>query len=158
MKKLNRRTILVLSDFSEYAKNAAECALELAMKLHADLILINIYPVPTILSSTEIPFPFEYYTIAREESIHSLKTEKTRISLFLKKDTDISEIPDITCLHEGCSFSRLAHWIREEKNIMMLLMGGRNHKGNELVFGSSINVMVDKSDCPVLLISEKKTG
>jgi len=153
MRKLNKRTILVLTDFSEHAKNAAECALDLALKMSADLILINIYPVPTILSSTEIPFPFEYYTIARAESIHNLKLEKTRLQSVFKKNAGI---PEITCLHEGCSFSRLAHWIRGEKNIMMIVMGGRHLKGNEFLFGSSINVMVDKSDCPVLLISEKK--
>ncbi|RAJ35746.1 universal stress protein [Pedobacter cryoconitis] len=155
MKKINKKSILVLTDFSKYAKNAAESALNLAIKMKMDIVLCNIYPTPTILSSTETPFPIEYDDSAKQQSIDSLKIEKIRLESILKRDTDISVIPDITIMDEDHSFSSLATLIKKEKNIMMVIMGGRHHQGNEFLFGGCINTIVNKSNCPVLLISEK---
>ncbi|MET4139510.1 universal stress protein [Pedobacter sp. UYP1] len=155
MKKINKKTILVLTDFSKYAKNAAESALNLAIKMKMDIVLCNIYPTPTILSSTETPFPIEYDDSTKQQSIDSLEIEKIRLECILKRDTNVSGIPVLTITDEDHTFSTVAALIKKEKNIMAVIMGGRQHHGNEFLFGGCINTIVNKSNCPVLLISEK---
>ncbi|AMP97546.1 hypothetical protein AY601_0596 [Pedobacter cryoconitis] len=155
MRKINKKSILVLTDFSGYAKNAAESAMSLADKMKMDIILCNIYPVPAVRSSAEILFPTGYEDIAKQQSIDSLKIEKIRLQSILKRDTDISRIPGLTIIDEDHTFSTIANLIKKEKNITMVTIGTRHHQGNEFLFGGGINTIVNKSNCPVLLISEK---
>ncbi|MGY0036472.1 universal stress protein [Pedobacter sp. NJ-S-72] len=155
MRTINKKSILVLTDFSEYSKNAAESALSLAIKMKVNIILLDIYPVPSVLSSTEVPFPIEYYDIAKQKSINSLRKKKIRLQSILKKNSDLLITPDLICLNEGHSFSTMGHWIKKKKNIILVIMGGRHHQGSDILFGSSINAIIGKSNCPVLLISEE---
>lgn len=76
IEKINEKSILVFTDFSCYARNAGETAIFIASLLNNDIILVNMHSMATTLSSTEVPFPIEYYDLAEKDSKKGLKSEK----------------------------------------------------------------------------------
>ncbi len=69
------KTIIVASDFSVAAANAANYAADLALAINADLLLLNVYQIPVAYLEVPIVVSFEDLQKNAEESLNNLKKE-----------------------------------------------------------------------------------
>ena len=148
------KTILVLTDFSKSAKNAAEAAIKIAEVIHADILLLNAYVVATMLVTKEpMPWPLEYYKVLEQDSIDQLKIEEERLLEITAKQKRNKGSVNLSSLSRGGSLAEILSEIIKEKDITMIFMGGRHNKGSELLFGSDINHVINHANRPVFIIS-----
>lgn len=138
------KTILVPTDFSEAAKNAAEYAINLAKVLNTKVTLFHVYHVPLPIS--EVPLmvitPDE---LQRENEAH-LKKEAAH----LQKKTGV-EVKYLTKM--GLAVDEI---LEEEKNASLIVMGMKGaNKLSEALIGSITTETLRKAKTPVLVIPEK---
>lgn len=148
------RSILVLTDFSGSAKNAADYAVLLARQLHANIILFNSYLIPDqgfdSWSSGD-------QTLLSQQSKISLDKEAARLESIIK-DNNKEFKPKINSLNnEGTIAENVCEIITEKKNILMVIMGGCKANGNDdVLFGVEIAEVLNKVKCPTLIIPESE--
>jgi nucleotide-binding universal stress UspA family protein len=150
------KNILVLTDFSQNAKSAEEYALQLAIKTHANLILYNAYPKPSpIPGSDNIVWPHDPSASLQLQSISNLQSRVYEMEAELIKIKDDSYMPEIRHLGDEGSLTHKLNDIIVQDNIWLVIMGtkGETFAGNVL-FGSNVFKVLDKINCPVLIIPE----
>lgn len=136
-------TILVPTDFSNAANNAAEYAVLLAQEMKAKVVLFHIYHVP--VPATEVPIivlgPEELQkdseTLLRKKAAHLKKYSGVEISYIARMGMAVDEI------------------LEEEKKANLIVMGIRNvSKLSEFLLGSITTAILRKTNTPVLVIPE----
>ncbi|MBC6110954.1 universal stress protein [Pedobacter fastidiosus] len=146
------KKILIATDFSVAADDAARYAIELAIKLKSDVILINAAPVSTD-SPVEVLWPIEdYQTLIKRTDIRLKDLSKTLLESI--PVTESSEaLPKISIKSDLSSVSDLLRETVQKENIgfaVMGLSGAGNMK--RFILGSSSRDVIDSADYPVLLI------
>lgn len=138
------KTILVPTDFSKAANNAAEYAANLSKEMKATVILFHVYHVPIPVS--EIPVMISNSSEYQAENLALLNKDATS----LKRKTG-AEIKCITKM--GFAVDEI---LEEEKNAILIVMGmkGASKLSEELV-GSTTTATLRKATVPVLVIPEK---
>ena len=150
------KRILVLTDFSDGAKNAAEAAVKIAGKINANIILLNTYAVSSFAASTEsMPWPLEYYKVLEEESAQGLKDEQKRLLEIVEEQKNHVGTVELQILSLGGLLGDLISDVLKDQDIALVMMGGRQNKGAEFLFGSDIHTVIDKAKRPVFIISDK---
>jgi nucleotide-binding universal stress UspA family protein len=151
IKEMNvAKALLVLTDFSQSAKNAVDYALNLALKTHVDIVLFNAYRIPDI--------GFDSYSTRIEgnlpqESLNRLQEETARVQALSR--SYIGEfIPKCDFLSlEGGIAENVNEIIKERKNILMVIMGGGKANGREdMLFGLEITEVLVNVKCPTLIV------
>ncbi len=145
--KQKMKTILLATDFSSAANNAADYALELAKYFNSKLILVNAYPLPSANYDTGLPI--EALAEIHQFSEANLRELKANL---LKKSPDL----DIECLSvmgETCSV------IEEEcksKKIDLAVMGivGEAGKIKEHIIGSASITVARCLEVPLFVIPD----
>lgn len=69
------KTILVPTDFSATALNAAHYAAEMAVSIHADLLLLHVYSIPTVVSEVPLQINVDDMMTDAENELAKLKDE-----------------------------------------------------------------------------------
>ncbi|HLP12366.1 MAG TPA: universal stress protein [Flavobacteriales bacterium] len=137
------KTILVPTDFSEAAKNAADYAAGLAKDLKARIILLNVSEKPIVL--TEVPGKItdpDKLTRACEES---LKNESKRLA---QTGVDVKYH-----LRTGFLSDEI---LEDEKNASLVVMGLKGTSNlDAVVIGSMTTSVLHKSSKPVLVIPDQ---
>jgi nucleotide-binding universal stress UspA family protein len=142
------KTLLVLTDFSPAAQNAAEAAIAIGGAINANVLLLNAFMVATVGITTEpMPWPLEYYHVLEQDSIDRMKLEKERLSLLSS---------DFSTICRGGNLAGIVQEIVEERDVDLIFMGARHTKGIELLFGSDIHQVIGKSKKPVFIIPRTK--
>lgn len=77
-----KKTIVVATDFSTSARNAACYAADLAAAIKADILLVHIYTIPVAYGEVAVAISDEDIRQDTEESIHTLRDELDRRSGF----------------------------------------------------------------------------
>lgn len=151
------KTILVLTDFSKNAKIAAQIAIEVADKINAGILLFNAYPRFPFLPSEEfVAWPPEYYVAFKDESADKISKEKKRLIKLISQKQDLKAKIDIKYItSEGAVAEHLPSLIKE-KDIYMIIIGGREKTAGNFLFGSEINGVLSKASCPILITGNKK--
>lgn len=138
------KTILVPTDFSKAASNAAEYAINLAKAIKAKVVLFHVYHVPVPVS--EVPVMVITPDELQKESEAHLKKEAAH----LKKKTGV----EVTYLAKmGLAVDEI---LEEEKNVSLIVMGMKGaSKLSEALMGSITTATLRKVKTPVLVIPEK---
>ena len=141
------KTILIATDFSPAADNAANYGLELAKYFNADLILVNAYQLPQANYDTGIP-P-DTLTILHDASLKSLNAAKSK----LQKNAPGVKIECITVM--GGAFDSIEQ-ISKENNVDLVVMGIIGHAGvvKEHIIGSTAVKTAKHLSIPVFIIPE----
>jgi nucleotide-binding universal stress UspA family protein len=152
------RTILVLTDFSEKSKHAAEVAWKIAQRTNANLLLYNACYIPESKAVLAGPGRVYYdnYTIYHEASRFNLELLKEQLyTKYWRDEADFN--PTIRCLNEIGTLKDTIKSIQERENIWMIVMGDKSDEGiiHQLVYSSESNEVVNRAKCPVLLVPEK---
>lgn len=149
MKKTDNKQksqILVLTEFSNRDRNAADMAVRLAKKIGSDVLLLTCFPL-TGTESSDLEF----------EKALQLTCEKeiARLNEGLKGEKEYSI--DIQGLAKGGDLYEQVIRLKQTQNILMVVMGGRPIKNDNGYFCSDVNEIIYKTDVPVLIVPEGKT-
>ena len=137
------KTILVPTDFSKAASNAAEYAAHLAKDVKAKVLLFHAYHVP--IPTSDVPITAFVPEDFQKENESHLKKEAAR----LHKSTGV-EIKYEAKM--GFAVEEILH----KKNIGLIVMGMKGAgKLTEALIGSTTTDTLRKSKTPVLVIPEK---
>ncbi len=140
-------TILVPTDFSPTAQNAAEYAIELAKTINAQIILLHVFDVPVVV--TDIPVVINNFE--EFEQIKKQQLEKYEHKLIAKhgKAVNISSI-----LRPGFINDEINDIVLEKK-IDLIVMGITGAgKVPELLIGSNVSMVIQSIDCPTITIHD----
>lgn len=141
------KTILVPTDYSETALNAAEYAIEIAKIMKAKIILLHIFDVPVAV--TDIPVTITTYEDYEKIKKEQLKKYESELLAKYGKSVSISSI-----LKPGYVNDEIKDTVIEKK-ITLIVMGitgaGRLP---ELLIGSNVSRVIKNIDCPTITIHE----
>jgi len=146
------KTILAPIDFSDFSNNAVDVATDLASRLSAELILVNVVPaIPDLPSSVSILKEGEY-----DQSLHDT-AEKRLADLAsglakksIKVRTEIGTANDV-----GMEIVRIA----ENEHADMIVIATHGMTGwRRIPFGSVAKKFVEEAECPVLVLRAQETG
>ena len=145
----NMKTILVPTDFSKCAENAANYALEFADKFNLKVILHNSTHLPTL--AVEVPFE----EISEEKLLAESKNN-------MKKYFQNEKIKNKNLIVEdNVSFGFAVDNIislAKENMTSIIIMGTKGTSNLEgLLLGSITAFVMEKAPCPVLVIPENAT-
>lgn len=151
------KKILVLTDFSDNARQAAEAAVTLAGKLHANIILFNTYVSEPVMSEYGgAPWPVEQLMWADEgkEKLDFLKEELQELVRQLPAG---DHRPTIDGRYEIGSLAGQVKNLLAKETIELIVMGARTGKAWEhLLMGSDTSAVIEHTDRPVLIIPQDK--
>jgi len=142
------KNILVLTDFSEVAGNAAEYAVKLAVASRANLVLFYAIMVQDV-SPVTAGGKEEEDQVA--DAIVKLESEAKKLQNLLNDKPDFQ--PKISCFAQIGSFNIFIQKFVADHHIDLIIMGAR--QSNDFpgfLFGNNIRGVVDAAPCPILLI------
>lgn len=148
------KKILVLTDFSDNARQAAEAAVTLAGKLHANIILFNTYvSEPVISEYGGTPWPVEQLMWA-DEGMEKLKFLKEDLQVLVQRLPAGDHYPSIDNRHDIGSLGEQVKALLQKENVEMIVMGARSGTAWEhLLMGSDTNAVINHINRPVLIVA-----
>lgn len=151
------KTILVLTDFSIRAQYAADFALQIAVKVKADILLCNAMEIiESAPMAEQIAWPIADHIQLKKESLLDLEEMQKHLEKSIASNNDKKAYkPVITCISDFGKVAVVAAQIIKEKAVDLVVMG--SHKSNGLarfIFGCHTHTILDTVDCPVLLVPE----
>lgn len=149
---VEKSIILVLTDFSSSARNAADYALQLAEKFNGDILLFHSYFIPTSVYDS---WPSKDYPAILQKSMDRLREEAKRLENLLTIQAS-TFLPHINCITEGGTVAEnVMELITQKPNIMMVVMGGyKTHNNDDFLFGTAIGEVLGKAKCPAVIVPE----
>ncbi|NOT50210.1 MAG: universal stress protein [Chitinophagaceae bacterium] len=144
------KTILVPTDFSPVSINAANFAVDMALAINAEILLVNIYQVPLAYAS-EIPLALVSVDELRKDSETQLDIVKQKIESRSSKKVKV-----LTCAVLGDTIDQLEKLSNEVKPFIVV-MGAKGKTGLEkIVFGSTTLGAIRHLAWPVIAIPAGK--
>ncbi len=146
------KKILIPTDFSNEARNAAELARSLATKFSAQLVFLHSIEVTSSESINASGAPSNFDSFADSMLVHeSIKRANEEMKILIGESTEqgieVSQIIKI-----GSPFSHIYDAI-EEDNVDFIVMGTKGASGlSEVLIGSNTEKVVRRSKCPVLSV------
>ncbi|MFD0795606.1 universal stress protein [Mucilaginibacter litoreus] len=146
------KTILVPTDFSPAATNAARYALQVAKRIHAGIKLCNAIQVPAeTVFSAQIAWPLEDLDSLKEAS----ETELTYLEDSLSADGNTGTGYHPAIAHStgiGSATDLVRNLVSDDKASLVIMgMSGAN-LFSKLIVGSTTKALIDKADFPLLLV------
>ena len=136
------RTVLVPTDFSPEARNAAVHAAEIARLFNAKLLLFHAYLLPTPVS--EVPYVMVTVDELQKDNELQLKKEAERLSLQFGLTVE-------SLVRIGIPSDEVKV-LTEEKQTDMIVMGMKGMGGLDKMIGSTTINAVRKVKVPVLIV------
>ncbi|MDR3697506.1 universal stress protein [Mucilaginibacter sp.] len=148
------KKILVLTDFSKKAENAALYALRLAQHFTADLILYHSFEKVRALNVPESgAWLYEDFTTMQEENMDELKNLQLDLQQHLEPG---NYVPKIGILDEaGYNLGLNVKQLAVNENIDLIVTGSKS--GNtlsHLINGSDTDNVMDDAPCPVIFVPQ----
>jgi len=139
--------ILVLTDFSHSAAMAANAAVDLAIKLETNIILLNTY--------LTTPEPGNALTPAANRS-DALLNEAGRLTHLINGHSAGSFKPGVKIMQEHGMLSAKVEMVQRSNAVLMIIMGSRSKINCNSFYGSDIYAVINKATCPVLVIPDSQ--
>lgn len=139
------KNILIPTDFSETAKNAADYAITLSKYLNGKVTLLHVFHIP--IATTEAPVIIPSFDELEKDNLEDLK----QLEQELRKKHNLTS--SIDCIvRPGFIIDEIRETIKE-KNIDLVVMGitGAN-KLVELLIGSNTIGVIKGVKCPTLIV------
>ena len=137
------KTILVPTDFSPAAGNAAVYAIDFAKKINADVLLYHVYHVQISKSTAEIIAKSPEELKKENEGYLIKEVERLRT----KTGTEIKYKAQM-----GLAVDEI---LEEQNNANLIIMGMKGvSKLTEMIMGSITTAVMRKAEIPVLIIPE----
>lgn len=144
------KRILIPTDFSEVADNAARYGLRLAQEMGMDVILINVFPISFPLADASLPvIPVD---VMREDALTAIDLERRKYK---------AEFPDLRidiCVEGGTIVEEVSQYAHKHPEIGLIVMGvtgGGTIK--KAVMGSNALGVVKQCKTSVLIVPKAAT-
>jgi nucleotide-binding universal stress UspA family protein len=154
--------IMVGCDFSKYSKETLECAVALAEKLQAELIIANIInkkEIDTLLKVAEGQFDRnieKYVEKTAQEYETRVRADRTRQMEKLIEEIGCAHLPIKKVFKVGVPFQELIRAIADE-GADMLVMGQKGRSDlADVLFGSTAEKVFRRCPVPLLSIRPQK--
>lgn len=147
------KNILVATDFSVPAENAAHYAIHLAKYLKANITLCNAYKVPSEAPmAAQVAWPLIDQEVMEAESTESLTQLVEKLSTKARSTEDIF-CPELTFESKKGEVHHVVKEIVKKKKIDLVVMG-MTGAGRiiQWALGSNSRAMIDYADFPVLYV------
>jgi nucleotide-binding universal stress UspA family protein len=142
-------TILIATDFSDVANNAADYAVELAKLFAAKIVLVNTYNLP--YSTYETGASGDLINVLRESSIGGLNHLKKRIEQNNKNNFEIECYSDF-----GFAEDMIIETANKvDADLIVIGITGDGGKIKENIIGSTAIKVARNTDISVLIIPDK---
>lgn len=146
------KNILVLTDFSDRSKSAAEYAMNLAIHIKANIFLCHALEI-----TEQLTYPLADHLILRNQTIKRLREVGMHLHALVPQDNGSAEAfyPAISYINDLDMLTEVAEKVIENRSIDLVVIG--SNKSNTLsrfLFGSHTNDILDYIKCPVLLVPE----
>jgi nucleotide-binding universal stress UspA family protein len=156
------KTILVPTDFSPAANNAARYALHLAKGIKAGITLCHAMLVPVDApGAAQVAWPLEDYESIKKDTTKQLQLQLKNLELHVEEDAayfpkDFQ--PSVDYTSEVGPVTDVIREVIDEHNIPLVVMG-MSGAGNltRLFIGSSSRDVIANATCPVMLIPAQFT-
>lgn len=144
------KKILVPTDFSDVAAKALRCAIHVAHKSNAEIILLNVMDFPGHLLDSS---PYNQYVHSLNSFIDDLRKESKeglkKLISNIKTDINIR-----TFSEAGIPKDLIVQYV-EEHDIDMIVMGTNGASGlKEILVGSVTEKVLRHASCPVLTVHD----
>lgn len=137
------KTILVPTDFSDAALNAAEYSVQLAKDIKAKVLLFHVYHLP--IHVPEVPIMVTPSGLQQDN-----ESELKKVAAHLSRKTGV-EVNFLAKL--GFAVDEI---LEEEKNVDLIIMGMKGaNKLSEALIGSITTATLRKTKIPLMVIPEK---
>jgi nucleotide-binding universal stress UspA family protein len=160
MKSIHK--IMVGCDFSKYSKETLECAVALAEKLQADLIIANIInrkEIDTLLKVADGQFDRKiekYVEKTAQEYETRVKTDRTLQMEKLIEEIGCAHLSIKKVFKVGVPFQELISAV-EDEGADMLVMGQKGRSDlADVLFGSTAEKVFRRCPVPLLSVRPKK--
>jgi nucleotide-binding universal stress UspA family protein len=154
--------IMVGCDFSKYSRETLECAVALAEKLQADLIIVNVInkkEIDTILKVAEGQFDRnieKYVEKTAQEYETRVKADRTRQMEKLIEDIGCAHLSIKKVFKVGVPFQELISAV-EDEGADMMVMGQKGRSDLvDVLFGSTAEKVFRRCPVPLLSVRPKK--
>jgi nucleotide-binding universal stress UspA family protein len=147
------KTILVLTDFSPQAENAALYAIGLAQGIKANVKLCYALKVPyeTPIAGGEADWPYEDFDLLKNDVDTELEAMRQRLLNSLPANATF--VPQVNYVSVAGPLSDVAKHQYQTNDTALVVMGMSGSGGfTRMVLGSSSRDMIEAADFPVLLI------
>ncbi len=140
------KLILAPVDFSDYSREAAQVAADLAAKFGCDLLLVYAVPaLPSLPSAHEFFHEAEYETGLRKEAerhLQALAQDLSKKGVKVRTETGVANDVGMEVLRIG-----------EHNHADLIVIATHGMTGwHRLVFGSVAEKVVRLAECPVLVL------
>lgn len=152
------KTILVLTDFSIRADHAAHYAVKLAQKIEANVLVCNVFLIPSSSPmASQIAWPMENYELLEEDSSNDLNEIVGRLNERLNIDSTDGEFkPKINFCSRAGFVADTIDEIATEHHVIMVVIGTHVHHGlGSFLSGDHAKDIIEKAHCPVLLVPDQ---
>jgi len=150
------KKILVLTDFSKHAANAAELGALLCARLNTNLLLFNTYVTTSATPFVGTPWMAEDLIWGEDDSKDNLNKLAAQLKLFIKQDRPGETAPVIYCDNGEGKLGNIVPYIIHKEKVELIVMGARaEDPDDDNLFGSDLNSVIQKTNRPVLVIPSK---
>jgi len=148
------KTILALTDFSDNSVNAANSAVLLAGKLHANVLLCNNYETIAVASTfSGGPYVDEEFFLATTETKKKLDHQLNTLQYIADDIDKIYRKPTLKGLSGDGNLEDNLKQVIDENQIEFITMGAPSSTSiDHLFFGSETNKIIRHAQKPVLVI------
>lgn len=148
------KTILALTDFSDNSSNAANSAVLLAGKLHANVLLYHNYEtIPVASTFSGGPYVEEEFFLATAEIKKKLDHQLNTLQYIADGIDKTERKPTLKGLSGDGNLKDNLKQILDENQIVFITMGAPSGTSIEhLFFGSETNKIIQHTQRPVLVI------
>ncbi|EHQ27094.1 universal stress protein [Mucilaginibacter paludis] len=149
------KTILVLTDFTIRAEHAARYALKLAQKIKADLLLCNIFQVPSNEPmAAQASWPLENYDTLEEDSMNDLSELASRLRKQLSTHVAEGQFKPVIgyCTRSG-DIGDTVNEIASTRHVLMVVVSMHGANGlSSFLLGNHASEIIEEAHCPVLVV------
>lgn len=148
------KKILVPTDFSVPAENAARYAVQLAKVLNANILLCNAIKAPADTPiAAQVAWPLMDYTTLKEEVTSDLDVLVQKLCASTNLDNNQSVCPRIAYESAKGTVHEVVSTLVKEREIDLVVMGMAGAGGViQFLLGSNSKEMIEKADFPILLV------
>ena len=145
------KDILVLTDFSDRAKCAAEYAMNLAIHLKANLILCHALEI-----TEQLTYPLADHLILRNQTMKRLREVGMHLNeLAVPGNPSGNFRPSMTYINDLDMLAEVADKLVDNNHVDLVVIGSHKSNGLSHFFsGSHTNDVLDHIKCPVLMVPE----
>lgn len=148
------KKILISTDFSVPAENAARYGVKLAKAINADVLLCNAIKVPAEAPmAAQVAWPLMDYDTLQQEATSDLDELVKKLCDPSDKDDEQSKCPLIAYESNKGTVYEVVSYLVKERNIDLVVMGMAGASGViQFLLGSNSKEMIEKAGFPVLFV------